>query len=189
MPVIARISALWSKQKLFIALFFLAVSGWFYFDGAINWPRQNERWLAHKHLVDEGRAQEWPKYAADHGWVAQVPEHFHDVGNRIGQFVFGGLATMAGGFLLIYWATQRKRLLKMVDDAVFTPSGARVPFSAIRGIGKKRWDTKGIAVVRYEDNGRLLQFVVDDYKYETEPARQILDTIEQKLLNKLDHAA
>ena len=38
-------------------------------------------------------------------------------------------------------------------EAVYTPSGTRVPFGAITGIGKKNWDSKGIAKVRYTVDG------------------------------------
>ena len=62
-----------------------------------------------------------------------------------------------------------------------TPAGTRVPFRAITGLGKKRWDSKGIAVVRYELQGRKGEFIVDDYKFEAEPARKILDEIESEL--------
>ncbi|HEV7401763.1 MAG TPA: hypothetical protein VGO11_02510 [Chthoniobacteraceae bacterium] len=189
MPVVARISAIWSKQKLFVAVFFLLIGAYFFFDGTFTYPRSNQRWDAQSDFEKRGKQEEWPAFAAAKGWVTKKPEKRYETGDIVSQFVFGGVATVAGVLLLIYWMTQRKRLLKIDEGAVYTPSGARVPFASIRGLGKKRWDTKGIAIVRYEDNGRLLQFVVDDYKYETEPARQILDTIEQQLTAKNDHAA
>ena len=189
MAVVARISAIWSKQKLFVGIFFLAMSLYFYFDGAYTWPRSNVRWDAQQQHENEGKMDQWPAYAQARGWVTTKPEKRYSTGDIVGQFAFGGVFTITGILLLIYWLTQRKRELKIEDGAVFTPSGTRVPFSCIRGLGKKRWDTKGIAIVRYEDNGRLMQFIVDDYKYETEPTRQILDTIEQQLLAKSDTVA
>lgn len=189
MPVVARISAIWSKQKLFVAIFFLLIGGYFFFDGSYTYPKSNERWDAQQDFENRGKKEEWPAEAAKRGWVTKKPEKKYSNGDIVEQFVVGGVATVSGLLLLIYWMTQRKLQLKIEDGAVYTPSGARVPFASIRGLGKKRWDTKGIAIVRYEDNGRLLQFVVDDYKYETEPTRQILDTIEQQLTAKNDHAA
>lgn len=189
MAVVARISAIWSKQKLFVAIFFLAFGAVFFFDGAFRYPRSNERWDAQDRLEKAGKMDQWPAEAAQHGWVTKKPKKRYEDGDIVTQYVMGGVATVAGVLLLIYWMTQRKRQLKIEDGAVFTPSGARVPFASIRGLGKKRWDSKGIAIVRYEDNGRLLQFVVDDYKYETEPTRQILETIEQQLTAKNDQAA
>jgi len=190
MPITARISAIWSRQKLLVAIFFVAVSSLFYWDGSIRYPRSNRRLQEYRDYKSAGHNEsEWAAYAASKGWVATPPEKFYGPGELLEQFVIGGIATAVGILLFVYWLTQRKRVLKLEDGAVYTPSGARVPFSSIRGIGKKRWETKGIAVVRYEDNGRLLQFIVDDYKYETEPARQILDVIEQQLLTRVDTAA
>jgi hypothetical protein len=58
----------------------------------------------------------------------------------------------------------------------------RVPFGSITGVGKKKWDSKGIATVRYELDGQRSQFIVDDYKFEAEPTRKILAEIEEKLI-------
>jgi hypothetical protein len=52
----------------------------------------------------------------------------------------------------------------------------------VTGVGKKRWESKGIAVVRYALDGRKGEFIVDDYKFDTEPTRKILGEIEEKLL-------
>jgi hypothetical protein len=72
-------------------------------------------------------------------------------------------------------------VLKLDDEAVTTPSGTRVPFDAITGLGLKKWEPKGLATVRYELSGRKGQFVVDDYKFETAPTRQILEEIKKRL--------
>src|SRR4051812_2000895 len=126
MPVIARISSIWSKQKLFVAIFFVAVSCWFYLDGAIRYLKSNVRFDAHKALEDSGREKEWPEYAKAHGWVVDPPHKRFSAGEITVQFVFGGIGTAVGVLLFIYWLTQRKRSLKIEDGAVFTPSGVRV---------------------------------------------------------------
>jgi hypothetical protein len=183
MALEARISQLWSMQKLFIALFFLAFALWFFFDGAVRYPRSNVRWLAYEQHEKAGTLEtEWPKAAAAHGWVTKKPEKFYDKGAIVTQYALGGVSCVAGLILFAYWYTQRRRVLRTDETAVFTPAGTRVPFSSVTGIGKKRWDSKGIATVRFEDNGRRGQFLVDDYKFETEPARQILQEIESHLL-------
>ena len=72
----------------------------------------------------------------------------------------------------------------MDDDGVTTTSGVRVPFPSIIGVGKKLWDSKGIAKVRYTLDGKQCEFIVDDYKFDTKPTRQILEEIEKRLLSK-----
>ena len=185
MPAEARISSIWKKQKLFVALFLIAVGLWFFFDGVVGYPRSNERWLAYEQHNKEGRLTEWPKYADSRGWVHEQPHKFFKREDIIGQFVFGSLGVLMGTIVLIYWVTQKNRVLRTEPDAVHTPAGTRVPFQAITGLGKKRWESKGIAVVRYELDGRKGQFLVDDYKFETEPARKILGEIEEKLRERV----
>lgn len=196
MPAEARISPLWSKQKLFVSLFFIAVGCWFWWDGLVGYPRKNERYQEWRKFEVAGRQSEWPAYAQEKGWlVDEWPKYLreHNLTNRppelafgrdkiIGQYVFGTVTTLVGALLLLYWFTHRRRVLRSDAEAVYTASGTRVPFEAINGIGKKKWESKGIAKVRYVLEGRQREFVVDDYKFEMEPTRQILTEIEERLL-------
>lgn len=195
MSAVARISPIWRKQKLFVAIFLLAVGAWFFFDGAIGYPRANRRWAAWKQHLDEGRAAEWPAFAAQQGWKANewdayvrehnlagnLPAERWNEGKRIEQFVLGGVAETLGLIVLVYWFTQLKRTLRSDEEAVYSPRGTRVPFTSIIGVGKKRWESKGIATVRYQIEGRRGQFEIDDYKFDTDAARKILAEIEEKL--------
>jgi hypothetical protein len=181
MPVEARISPIWKKQKLFIAIFCLAISAWFFYDGVAGWPASNERWLAHDGFVTKKKLDEWPAYARGHGWVEQPPEKLYGSGDIIGQYVIAGLAFSIGILILTYWFTQRVRVLRMDEEAVYTASGTRVPFEAVTAVNRKKWETKGIARVRYTLEGRTREFVVDDYKFDTDPTRQILEEIEKRL--------
>ncbi len=182
MPAEAHISTTWKRQKLLVSLFVIAFGAYFFFDGFINWPKSNVRFLKHKEFVDAQNEIAWEKYAADQGWTAEVPHKFYERKDIVGQYVFGTLLVSLGGIVLIYWATQIKRTVRTDEEFVYTAAGTRVPFSAIVGVGKKQWDTKGIARVRYEMDGRRGQFVVDDYKFDTEPSRTILSEIEEKLM-------
>ena len=56
-----------------------------------------------------------------------------------------------------------------------------VPFEAIIGLGKKNWDAKGLATVRYQIGGKQRQFVIDDYKFDPDPTRKIFAEIEERL--------
>jgi hypothetical protein len=189
MPAEARVSSIWKKQKLFVALFLIAIGGWFFWDGLIGYPRSNEHFMAHQQLQKEGRLAEWPAVAKSKGWDTKVAEHYMGPDKIIGQYVFGTLAALAGGVVLLYWLTQKGRVLKTDDAAVYTPAGTRVPFEAVTGIGKKKWDSKGLATVRYELGGKKGKFVVDDYKFDAEPTRAILGEIETRLLARAGSAS
>ena len=181
MPAEARVTPIWKKQKLFVAIFLLAIGGWFFYDGKIGYPKKNERWRDYEKFKEADRVSEWPDYAKGRGWSA-TPEHkllTHE--DIVGQFAFGGLAALLGVITLAYWAIQKGRVVKTDADAVHTPAGTRVPFAAITGVGKKKWEAKGLATVRFEIEGRKGEFELDDYKYDRDATVQILAEIEQHL--------
>src|SRR3954447_22487439 len=100
MPVVARISAIWSKQKLFVAIFFLLIGGYFFFDGSFTYPRSNQRWDAQQDFQNRGKQEEWPAFAQSKGWVTKKPEKRYSTGDIVGQYVVGGVATVSGLLLL-----------------------------------------------------------------------------------------
>ncbi len=181
MPAEAAVSSIWKKQKFFVSLFLLAVGAWFFWDGAIGWPRSNERWLKHQEFKDAQNLAGWHDYAKEKGWTSKEPHRLYKKDDIFMQYVFGGLSALIGAIVLAYWATQIRRVLRTDEEAVWSPAGTRVPFGAITGLGKKKWESKGLATVRYQIDGKQGQFVIDDYKFETEPARKILAEIEAKL--------
>lgn len=181
MSLTARITPIWKKQKLFVGLFLLLFGAWFFWDGAVGYPRTNERYYAWKKYRNAGQDAEWRAYAASRGWKPQPPEHpFTEIQIR-GQYLYGSLAAFSGVLALLYWWRQLSRTLQLDDEAVTSPSGTRVPFSAITGLGLKKWESKGLAVVRYEIDGRKGEFLVDDYKFDTEAARAIVEEIKRRL--------
>ncbi len=182
MPAEARITPIWRKQKLFVAVFLFAISGWFLWDGKVGWPRSNERWLAQTEHEKSGREAEWPTYAASRGWSAEKPHKFYGPGDIAFQVYVSAALCAAAIVALVYWLMQKNRLVRTDSETVFAPSGVRIPFTAITGLGKKKWDNKGLATVRYEIDGRKGEFDLDDYKYDRDATHQILAEIEEKLV-------
>ncbi|MEA3210703.1 MAG: hypothetical protein QOE70_3760 [Chthoniobacter sp.] len=181
MPAAARVTSVWKNQKLFVALFLSAVSIWFFIDGKWTWPRSNERWLAYDQFNKENRLKEWPPYAQSHGWKLEPPHKYYDRDAILAQFAIGTLAALLGAVTLLYWLTQKNRVVKTDGEAVFAPSGRRVPFTSITGLGLKKWESKGYAKVRYEIDGRKGEFTLDDYKFDRDPIHEILQEIEGHL--------
>ena len=181
MPAEARISSIWKKQKLFIAVFLIAIGAWFFWDGGVGYPRSNERWLKHDEFKKAEDLKGWREYAKSRGWDGEVPHKFFKQSDIIGQYVFGGMLALIGGIVLIYWLTQKGRVLRSDEEAVYSPAGTRVPFAAFLALDKKNWDAKGLATARYQLEGRKGQFVIDDYKFDADPTRKILAEIEERL--------
>ena len=59
----------------------------------------------------------------------------------------------------------------------FAPGHPPIPFTAIRELDKRRWDRKGIAIVKYEVEGRGGVVTIDDFLYDQTPTDAIYDRI------------
>ncbi len=182
MPAEARVTPIWKKQKLFVALFLIAVGLWFFVDGKWTWPQRNVRWKAHDQFEKEKRLNEWPEFAKSKGWKTETPHKYYDQDEILLQFILGSVTVGAGALTLLYWMSQKRRVVKTDAEAVYSPAGTRVPFTAITGLGLKKWDSKGLARVRYEIDGRQGEFELDDYKFDRDPTHEILKEIETHLL-------
>ena len=173
----ASITSICKKQKLFVGIFLVGIGGWFYYDGIFTWPKSNLHFDAHTADLKDG-GTDWPKYAAEKGFPAELPHKRYESMDIAGQFAFGSLAALAGLSVLIYLATQFRRTVKADPEAVYSPAGVRIPYSDITGVGKKKWADKGLATIRYEIDGKKGEFILDDYKFERQPITAILAEIE-----------
>ena len=199
----ARITPLWKKQKLMVSVILLGFSLPFFYDGSVGYEKKNQRYLEWKKFhdaktelqlpADAKTALQWSAYAKERDWdpeewrkyIREHPLQPNQVpfprGKIIEQFVCAGLCLIFGGITLAYWAGQKGRTVRTDPDAVFTPAGTRVPFSAITGVGKKKWDAKGLATVRFQIDGRKGEFLLDDYKFDRDATHKILAEIEEHL--------
>jgi hypothetical protein len=53
-------------------------------------------------------------------------------------------------------------------------------------LGLKKWEDKGLAVVRYTIDGRKGEFVVDDYKFDYEATHTIVEDIKRRLVERVE---
>lgn len=166
----------------FITSFCVAVGFWFLYDGAFGFPKKNEVFTAHKSFVEEGRAGEWPRFAKSRGWDSKPPERLYGPADLMGQFALGAVSLMAGLCTIIWMSMCWRRKLSSDTEAVYSDTGVRVPFEAMRSVDRKKWESKGIAVVFYEADGKKRKLVLDDYKYIG--GEQILNEVEQHLASR-----
>jgi hypothetical protein len=161
-----NLSKTWKKRQGFIALFLVAVSLWFFYDGAIHYPKLNVRYDRFKELEREGRDREWPEIAAQNGWPRKVPEKRHTDVDLAGQFTFGGIC-LAGGLAAAAWffLSARQRLFAD-EESIHSIDGRVVRFDQITAIDRRKWESKGIAYAIYSDGGTSKRLTLDDYKFE-----------------------
>lgn len=177
MPAEARVVRTWIQQKGLIPVFLFGFALWFLWDGLVGWPRSNERFDAHQRLKD--KSDEWQKLCAQKGWVTEPPHKRYETSDIALQNILAGLLDVIGAFSLLYWRRAIKMTIRSEADAVFTPSGRRVPYASITLLDRRKWESKGLATVHYTLDGTKGRFVLDDAKYDPAALDIIIEDIQQ----------
>lgn len=167
----ASLSKTWFRRQILITLFCFGVGLWFFYDGRFGFPQKNERFLAHKEFENQNRS-DWEQYAKSRGWPKRPPERLYKKVDIVVQYAFGVALTIGGIAALGLLIVSKNRTVSSDAEAYYAENGQRVAFDAIRSIDKSKWDSKGIAVLIYQDGRREAKAVIDDYKFEG--AEQIL---------------
>lgn len=159
------LSSTWKKRQWFIAVFLGLLALWFFYDGAIGFPKKNRRFDAYQELRAAGREKEWAQVAAGHGWPTKLPEKRYSDVDLGGQFVLGGICLAAAvGTIGWYFASCRQRLWSD-GEVIFGVGGERVPVASITGLDRRKWESKGIVYALYASGGRTKRLTLDDYKF------------------------
>lgn len=147
---------------------------WFSYDGWVVYPLDNQRWEEYQKVKDI--PNQWEAVAAEKGWSAEVPEIKHTDESMTTQRGIG-IACSVIAVILLIWILLSMTKKVAVDEQGIRVGGAVIPYGAVKNIDKSRWDNKGIAVVRYQHEGKDGSVTIDDYKYKGGEA--VLKTIEQ----------
>lgn len=143
----------------------LGVMGWFFYDGGIKYPAQAVRAKAFLEIPAEERDEKWPVLAREKGWSIEDPGKPKTQFDIVVQFVMGTAAGLVGLTMLINVWRSRGTWVEADDSGVTTSRGQRMEFDQVLSIDKKKWRSKGIAVVKYNDGGRTRKLVLDNFKY------------------------
>ncbi len=183
----AKMSASWAVRMLIAGLAFLGFGCWSVYDGKVKYPKVQR---AFEQCVQEGRIEQWPSIAGQHGWKQEIKEERGPAGERIRyiysawdlrtQFIMAAICLPIGLYILGRLIYTAPRKVAADEEALYATSGARIPYAAIRTIDKKKWDRKGIAVVHYDLDGRPGKATIDDWIFKN--AAAVLTQVE-KVLN------
>ncbi len=133
------------------------------YDYTATWPEEIVN--GYDELKDGNPHILWKAYTKRTGLPFDPSEKFFDEGKIREQFITCGICLA----LLLVAAFICLRILgrsMKVTPVGYTPAGgSEVPFSAMRKIDKRKWDSKGIAVIHYEDEGETKKIKVDGMVY------------------------
>ena len=180
MTVEAKINKEWGIRLLLIGVLFLGGAGWFFYDGAIGYPRDNEIYRTVYEQLPDGR---WANEPRDN-WQTRVKEElgldpvaieprkldYHDGLDITAQFLFAGLC-LPIGLLAMVWLLINKQRSIVADEAGVAFAGKKLDYGQITEIDYARWRSKGIVVLEAGEQ----RMTLDDWKFRG--VQEVLDEV------------
>lgn len=141
----------------------------------------NERYQKAVALLRENERgwEAWQAKAAENGWAESPPTKMRTDGDIAGQYVMAGLCALATLYFVGVLVKTTGRWMELEGETLRTRGGLSFSAKSITEIDKRQWADKGIARLKYDDNGRTRRFVVDNYKYLRDETDAILYHLEQ----------
>jgi hypothetical protein len=178
------------QRFLWMAIGCAAAGAWFLFDGAVAYPRELDRCKAFWQSTDNPQEpwepiddDQWWEIAKTNGWSSEKPDVKPDEQeDKIGtQFFYGIASTLLAIPFLLKWYLARGTWIEGDENGITSSRGQSFQFEQVESINKQKWEDKGIAKVRYREDGSVRRFVIDDFKFQREPMDRIIRWMEAKL--------
>ena len=133
----------------------------------------------------------WLEYSKQRGIDATPKEEPYDARNIREQWIVCwiclALATTAAFFLI----RTLGRSMAADDEAVTTPQGRRIPYSDIKSLDLRKWETKGLAFLDYDGTAGKGRVRIDGLTYggfkqsHGEPAERLVQLIRSRFSGEL----
>lgn len=175
-----------------VGLFCLGMTAYCIFDGTVTYPAQREKALAYLEfeqanpdLGQKDLFEQWKAEAGKRGWDPGMggqletpygtPKKPVDIN---GQFIMAAVTGLIGLLFVSKLIFNRGRWIEADDDGLRSSEKREVKFDQVTALNKKKWDSKGIAKVLYEVDGRKNKIVLDDCNYVRDTTQAILRHVE-----------
>ena len=130
-----------------------------------KWPKI----LADKEAMDKDSDEGlWKIYSGERGWPQTVNlEEDPKPAYKIKEQLYASIVCFCLAAVAIFFLIRTKRRSMSVDSkAYYAPGGAKIPFSEMMEIDKRKWETKGLATIKYKDSsGKEQKAKVDGMVY------------------------
>jgi len=125
----------------------------------------------------------WQDYSKEAGLTANPPEEPYDARKIQEQWVvFWFCLALSLGALFMLVRTLRRRIAAN-HDGITSPEGRFIPYSELKMLDLRKWDTKGLAFIHYEGSSGKGRVRVDGLTYggfkkeDGEPAEKLMQLI------------
>lgn len=160
------------------------------YDWQIGYPHKKEMYEAYldiKQQYPQTAPTKWIEYARERGWSIDTPVRKTDT-DILTQLIMAVITLPIGLFFTYRFIVSMTRWIAMDEQGLSASGGRQVPFETIRGVDWSRWKTKGIAVVKYGAAGSESRLVLDDWKYESQPIKDMAARLSDTFPDPLSQA-
>lgn len=136
-------------------------------DSEEVWPAElvNGFAVMEKEGGQNGAISIWKQYSSARKWSEEPAEHAMDAGEIRDQFVAAIVAAVLMLVTLFFLIRTQCRSIEADDKALYTQDGRTVRYADMVRIDKRKWDTKGLALVYYKDGGEEKRAKIDGMVY------------------------
>lgn len=172
------------KKFLWIAIAALGYAAWSAYDGFIAYPEKLRIAVAYEALPDtEAGRQQWRQVATENGWPPGIPTKTAEKMRSLiaSQFLAIVVCGIAATFLLLKWWRAHGTWIEGDESTFRNSRGTEFSLANLTEINRRKWEDKGIAVLKYTEGGKTRKFVLDDFKFDRENTGKLLEIAESKL--------
>lgn len=133
----------------------------------------------------------WREYTKERGMNADPIEKPFDAGKINEQWiVFGICAALAAGAAFILLRTLR-RSITADSEGIVSQTGKRVPYTDMKSLDLRKWDTKGLAFLDYDGSAGKGRVRIDGLTYggfkkeHDEPAERLMRRIRSRFSGEI----
>ena len=180
----ARISPGYRWRLVLISLAMLGFGLYCVYDWRIGYPRMVEKYQAYEQVradYPNTHPEVWPREARQRGWDPEPPKKKTDR-DVFTQFLMACIVLPIGGYFLVKLFRENGRWVAMDDHGLTASGGRDIAWDQMQRLDETRWKTKGIAWLHYQGpTGQTRKLLLDDFKSEREPIKQIVQRVQQHL--------
>ena len=133
----------------------------------------------------------WLEYSKIHGLNSQTVDHPYDASKIAGQwgaFWFCASLTAAVAFILL---RTMRRSISADGEGITSQQGRKIPYSDLKSLDLRKWDTKGLAFLDYEGASGKGRVRIDGLTYggfkeeDGQPAERLIKLVRSRFSGEI----
>ncbi len=128
----------------------------------------DEKWPAILQTMERGNDEElWKDFSGEKGWPQAIDlEEGFKSAYKIREQLYASLVCFVLTAIALFFLIRTKaRNMKVDNEAYHPPGGPRIPFADMVRIDKRKWESKGLATIYYQDGDEEKKAKVDGMVY------------------------